>query len=433
MIQKASGSADEINSSVMSNSTEREVIPAPDRFEQSLLRLITWVRKHEYRAYEPADGNASIFFPLTMGRVWPMRLLQQLVLRSPINIRPLLGVQRHESAIGRGYMAWGYIVMSRHQSTAVVVDEARSCLQWLMVHRAQGHDDFCWGDPYDYATRGGRRPFGAPLLIWTALIGQAFLDAFTVLGDEAYLEVARSCGRWILKLPSERTTSGACLSYNAYSQSSIHNSNAMGAAFLARLAALTGSSEARTAAEDAMTYTCVRQREDGAWFYGEEPKYHWIDNFHTGYNLSALHVYRRAFAQDAFDRQFIRGLEYFKTSFFEPNGAPKYFHDRVHPIDIQCAAQAIDTLVSVSNVDPTALLLATKVADWTISNMQAADGHFNYRQLGWITVTTPMLHWGQATMVKALALLVERLTQHIQSRAMTQRSSAIGSPEPQPA
>jgi hypothetical protein len=42
--------------------------------------------------------------------------------------------------------------------------------------------------------------------------------------------------------------------------------------------------------------------------------------------------------------------------------------------------------------------------------MQAADGHFYYRDLGWMKVTTPMLHWGQATMVKALALLLEKTT-----------------------
>ena len=58
----------------------------------------------------------------------------------------------------------------------------------------------------------------------------------------------------------------------AYRQSSIHNSNAMGAAFLARLGQLTGNRAMLAAAQDAMLYTCSRQRTDGAWFYGEEPE-----------------------------------------------------------------------------------------------------------------------------------------------------------------
>ena len=69
-------------------------------------------------------------------------------------------------------------------------------------------------------------------MIWTALIGQAFLEAFDVLKDAQYLRVAESVGRWIVNLPIEHTSSGSCLSYNAYKQESIHNSNAMGAAFL---------------------------------------------------------------------------------------------------------------------------------------------------------------------------------------------------------
>jgi hypothetical protein len=375
-----------------------------NRLESSLARVIRWVQDHDYKAYEPADGNSSVLFPLTFGRVWPMRVLQQVVLRSPLNIRPLLGIARHESAIGRAYMAWGYLTILRGNDLQATRDEAIACLSWLVANKANGHHEFCWGDPYEYATRGGRRPLGAPILIWTALIGQVFLDAYEVLGKEEYRRVAESIGRWIVTLPIEHTSTGSCLSYNAYKQSSIHNSNAMGAAFLARLGALTCNQVAISLARSAMTYTCARQHPDGAWWYGEEPKYHWIDNFHTGYNLSALHTYNAALEDGSFEPQLARGLGYFKTRFFEPDGCPKYFHDETYPVDIQCAAQAIDTLVTLSVHDPDALLLALRVADWTIAHLQAPDGHFNYRRLSSRTVTTPMLHWGQGTMVKALAV-----------------------------
>ena len=268
---------------------------AVKRLQGSLERVIGWVQQHRYRAFEPADGNSSVLFPLTFGKVFPMRLLQQVVLRAPFNIRPLLGVSPHESAIGRGYMAWGYLVMSRGEGASPQVsNEARGCLDWLVSHRAPGYDDFCWGDPYDYATRSGRRPYGEPLLIWSALIGQAFLEAFDVLKDRRYLTTAESIGALDPEAARRAHRNGSCLSYVPYRQSSIHNSNAMGAAFLARLGQLTGDQAMLAAARDAMLYTCSRQRNDGAWFYAEEPKYHWVDNFHTGYNLSALKVYRAA-------------------------------------------------------------------------------------------------------------------------------------------
>jgi hypothetical protein len=382
------------------------------RIEDSLAKVVGWTQRHRYRGYEPADGNSSILFPLTMGRVMPMRVLQQIVLRAPFNIRPLVGVRPHESAIGRGYMAWGYLSMYRRTASPLVRAEAIECLAWLIANRAPHYDEFCWGDPYDYATRSGRRPRGEPLLIWSALIGQAFLEAFEVLGDEQYLRVAESVGRWILMLPAERTDSGICLSYVAYRQSSIHNSNITGAAFLARLGSLTGNSQAVETARTAMLYTCARQQPDGSWFYAEEPKYHWVDNFHTGYNLSALKTYRATSKDRSFDVELSKGTRYFVSMFFEPDGRPKYFHDRTYPVDIQCAAQSIETLASLSDEQPDCLKLALEVAAWTIANLQAKDGHFCYRSLRWTTVTTPMLHWGQATMVKALATLLNRLDKH---------------------
>jgi rhamnogalacturonyl hydrolase YesR len=384
--------------------------PIERRVEQSLDQVVAWVQAHRYRAYEPADGNSSILFPLTGGNVLAMRALQQFVLRAPVNVRPFLGVRPHESAIGRGYMAWGYLVMCRNGAPSRIDDEAKACLEWLIANRARGYDQYCWGDPYEYATRSGRRPLGEPLLIWSALIGQAFLEAYDQFKDARYLDIATSIGTWMLTLPAERTPTGRCLSYVAYRQSSIHNSNAMGAAFLARLASVTGSEDACAVARDAMTYTCARQRPDGAWFYAEEPKYRWIDNFHTGYNLAALRTYRTATSDSRFDGHVAQGLRYFVEHFFEADGRPKYFHDRTYPVDIQCAAQAIEVLSTYSDEQPELLRRAIAVAEWTIENMQASDGHFYYRDLRWMKVTTPMLHWGQATMVKALALLLEKTT-----------------------
>lgn len=376
--------------------------------EQSLARAISWVLDHEYCGYEPADGNLSPLFRLTGGRIWPMRILQQVVLRTPFNVRPLLGIAPHGSAIGRGYMAWGLLLLYRLNGDDAIRRNATDCLEWLIVHRAKQSAEFCWGDPYEYATRGGRRPYGEPLLIWSSLIGLAFLDAYETLRDERFLSVAKSIGRWVLSLPQEQTPTGSCLSYVAYRQSSIHNSNVMGGAFLSRLSSFTQNKTLLRVARAAMRYTCERQRTDGSWHYAEEPKYHWIDSFHTGYNLSALKVYRDATKDESFDRCIETGLRFYKSHFFETDGCPKYFHDKLYPIDIQCAAQAIDTLASYGEYDSDCMELAKKVAIWTSDNMQGEDGHFYYRDVGWKKVTTPMLHWGQGTMIKALSTLMSK-------------------------
>ena len=316
---------------------------------RSFDQVVEWVVAHRYRAYEPADGNASALFPLTQGRIFPMRLLQQAVLRSPFNIRPLLGIAPHESAIARGYFALGFLERYRVTGDERLRSEAVACLEWLLENRAVGYDGYGWGDPYEYATRGGRRPLGEPILVWTAFIGHAFLDAYEILDDTAYIDAARSIGRWVLQLPRECTSNGDCLSYAAYTQSFIHNANIVGASFLARLGTHAADQNALRVARSAVEYTCSRQRPDGSWFYAEAPAYHWIDNFHTGYNLAALDSYQRVTGDSTFESALLSGARFFVDHFFEADGRPKYFHNRTQPVDIQCAAQAIETLVRLSS------------------------------------------------------------------------------------
>lgn len=167
--------------------------------------------------------------------------------------------------------------------------------------------------------------------------------------------------------------------------------------------------ELREVARSAMLYSCSRQRPDGSWWYGEEPKYHWIDNFHTGYNLDSLKGYIDSTGDESFRDHLQRGLRYFKAVFFDPDGRPRYYHNRTYPIDIQCAAQAIETLALFSGVDPDCLELSQTVATWTIDNLQDPGGHFYYRQYPVIKAKTPYIHWGQATMFKALSLLLSKL------------------------
>jgi hypothetical protein len=180
-----------------------------------------------------------------------------------------------------------------------------------------------------------------------------------------------------------------------------------------------------------MTYSCSRQLLDGAWYYGEAPMYHWIDNFHTGYNLDCLKRYIDASGDRRYEQALRKGLQYFKQHFFQGDGCPKYYYNKLQPIDIQCAAQAIDTLAFFSDMDDECLDLAKKVASWTLQNMQAPDGHFYYRDLGWKKIKTPMFHWGQGTMFKALVHFLSKLRIHDQraQEAATLRSSTSAVPQ----
>ncbi len=376
---------------------------------KSAAALASWVESHDYRGYDPGDGLNSFIRPLAFGNRLAERVILQLVWKSPINLRPLLGIKPMESTKGRGYMAWGYLMRHRRSRDPVDLAKARSCLAWLKANPARGHVGYAWGNHFDFVTRSGRNPAGSPIIVWSSLIGLSFLEAFTQTGDEEYLQVARGICDWILGLPREKTPTGTCLSYVPWGQSSIHNSNMLGAAMLASTWAQTRNDELLEVATSAMRYSCERQREDGSWWYGEDPKYHWIDNFHTGYNLDSLKRFVDAGGEPSFRTHYRSGLDYYKRVFIADDGTPRYYHDRTQPIDIQCAAQTIETLSYCSEDDPSCLEGAVRTARWTISNMQDRNGHFWFRKYPLLSAKTPYIHWGQATMFKALTTLLDKI------------------------
>jgi len=375
----------------------------------SLQAVEEWVERHDYKAYEPFDGLSSSLRPLTFNIYYAERILQQLVRRSPVNIRPLLGVKPLESTKGRGYMAWGYLLLYRHMHFESYRAKAVLLLDWLDRNKSPYYEHHSWGNHFEFSSRNVRTRVLEPIIVWTSLIGQAYLDAYDLLEDQRYLDIAKSICEWIMGVPREETPHGHCLSYVAYDRTFIHNSNMLGAAMLARTGALCGQKEYLRVAESAMEYSCSRQREDGSWYYGESANNHWIDNYHTGYNLDSLRCYMTATHDDRYRDSLDKGLDFFIHHFFTRDGAPKYYHDRTYPIDIQCASQAIDTLATFSDLRPSTLDMAVKVAKWTEAHMQNKDGHFYYTKVPFLTSKAPMLHWGQATMYKALANLMTKV------------------------
>jgi rhamnogalacturonyl hydrolase YesR len=376
----------------------------------SLRAVEAWVENHHYKAYEPFDGLSSPLRRLACGNLLLERLFMQAVRQSPINIRPLVGIKPLPSTKGRGYMAAGYLTLYRMTGDGVYRAKAIDCLDWLRGHRSSKFHEYSWANHFDFASRGGRYSKDESIIVWTALIGHAFIDGYECTRIPQYLGVAESACRWILALPRERTGSGTCLSYHAIGQSSIHNANMLGAGFLARMSQLTGNPQYRTVAAEAMEYSCSRQRPDGSWWYAEDPKFHWIDGFHTGYNLDSLKHYIAGTGDETYMAAMMKGLDYYKRHFFGEDGCPAYYHNRVQPIDSQCAAQAIETLANFAAVDPESLELAQRVALWTIRNMQDPDGHFYYRCYPLMKARAPMLHWAQATTYRGLALLLSRLS-----------------------
>lgn len=383
---------------------------------ESIGRLSVWLEKNECRAYDTFDGlNARFLRPLTFESNFLRTVLQQGVRRFPINLRPFLGIAKSRSTKGQGYLARGFMRLAHSKGDASWRDKADFALRWLTENQSPGYSGACWGNHFDYQSRSFYLPKNAPTAVWTSLIGHAFLDAYDYFQRDAFLEVAvSSCEHILYDLERFPDGESLCIGYIPAripaKNKQVHNANTLAASLLARTYSYTRNQSYRALAERAMHYTAKYQRPEGSWYYGEAANLHWIDNFHTAYVLDCFKTYSEATGDDRFRENLTRGYNYWRNTFFLSDGTPKYYDHKTLPIDIQCCSQAVDTLVGFSDSDPGSLLLAIKVAKWTIEHMQDRSGYFYYRRYSRSLVNkTPTLHWGQATMLCALAGLYQSL------------------------
>lgn len=383
---------------------------ARPRIEASLCRLQEWLDQHHLAAYEPFDGLESFLRPVTLGSKIGRQLLIQFVKKFPFNVRPWIGIRSATSTKGMGFLARGYLRWHRIRPDNGFHEKATKCLTWLRANCSSGYSGLCWGNHFDYQTRTYYLPAGQPTVVWSALIGHAFVDSFEFTGNQADLEDAVRVCQFILRdLPHLPDPKGICISYVAHAHVRVHNANALAAGFLARVFRHTHDPLLQTAAEQALNYTAGYQNEDGSWFYGQASNLHWIDNWHTAYVLDSFFDYEAGTGDTRFRRTYEKGWTFYFNRFFLPDGCPKYYHDTLYPIDIQCASQSIETLCRFRARDERALPAAVRVALWTIEHMQDASGYFYFQRHRQYINRAPCFHWGQATMVSALTSLLEHL------------------------
>jgi hypothetical protein len=234
------------------------------------------------------------------------------------------------------------------------------------------------------------------------------LEMSEVFGDPEARGIGESVAHFMASRlqRSFESADEVCFSYTPNGKTWIYNSSALVGVLLARVGKLLADDTYLSLARKAMVFLERGQLETGGWYYGQLRRQRWIDSFHTSYNVCALLDYQRITGDSTFEQAMLMGHRYYQAAFFTQQGAPKYFHNRVFPIDIHACSQAILHFAAFSSIDPAALERAWKTFHWTAANMAAADGSFYYQRHRLWTNRTPYMRWGQAWMFRALARLV---------------------------
>lgn len=373
-------------------------------------RLLARLQNDRYVGHEFDDFLASPFLnPIGRRSLLAARIFIQIGQRLPINTRAWLGVPKLTSTKAMGFIAKGLIRAGRGSDDEQLLPEAKRLLDWLLLNHSRGYSGLAWGNAFDFASRGGYYPKGAPTVVWTSHIGEAFLWAYEITQDERYRDAVVSSGRFVLDdLERHFDENGSCIAYSPGRLNLVHNSNLLGAVALLRAWKLTGDDEYFEVARSAFQWSLNYLRPDGSIAYGVGDQWDWIDNFHTAYVLDCL-LEGRALGGDEIvsESALESSFDFWRSTFFLNDGTPKYYADKVYPSNIQCASQAIETFCRFSPERPELLEMANLVLNWTVDNMSRPDGYFIYSRGRVLKNRLPSLHWGQATMLDALGALLE--------------------------
>jgi hypothetical protein len=362
------------------------------------------VLDEDMRGYDPYDALTSPLFrlPVLRSAHAPRFAAQQVLKRLPVNVRPLL-------LIGKGYNPVTVALMLQgwcHLADAAPADESRlreraeDCVERLARMRS-GSGGRAWGYDFDWETRYGPIPAHTPTVVATGIVSHALFVAYERFGLTAARDLCGGAVEFVTgDLPRVETGNGTfCWTYSPVDRQLVLNATMKGARLCAEVYSVTGEERLAQLALGTSRFVASAQRGDGSWPYAAEDARTWIDNFHTAYVLDCLDDVRRGIgsAADELAEVVDRGWRFYRANFFADGSLPKYFHDRLYPIDATACGQSLQTLCRFGDSE-TAVAAALRA----VAELQRADGHFAYQRRRRYSIRIPYTRWSSAYMFAGL-------------------------------
>lgn len=393
-----------------------------------ILALKRYCEAESFKGWDPYDGlNSKIagaILPLKHSAFLRLCVIQGFK-RCPVNLRRIALVPKEYNAKGIGLLLQGYCnicdavgqnpeLSSVLGSKEDILERVEYLSELLIGMRSDKifHGEYhgaCWGYNFDWqARRLFLFPKYTPTVVATSFCATSLMSAYEITGERKYLETALSSSEFVLKdlhryYPNSERKDKFLFSYSKLSgNDTVFNASLLGSRLLAQCYKYTGIPMYKDAAQ-ASAQACVdAQGADGSWVYGLLPIQNWIDSFHTGYNLDGLVAYEELTDDMTFHGAIEKGFDFYVKNFFESDGRPKYYNDRIYPIDIHCPGQLFVTLSRLHKFGQYHDL-AKKVLDWTIKNMQDRKGYFYYQIKPGISSKISYMRWSNAFMFCALS------------------------------
>lgn len=386
------------------------------------IKLKSYCEKEQFKGWDPYDGlNSKVFkaIPLLKKSAICRLIVIQGFKRCPFNLRKIALVPKEYNAKGIGLFLSGYCnlykAIEKHPELEKDLGTKDSIRQkiteianLLISLQSKGYSGACWGYNFDWqARRLFLFPKNTPTVVATNFCATALMEAYEITKEQRFLDIALSAANFVINdLHRAEYKDGFLFSYSPLKgNDTVFNASLLGSRLLIFCYHYTKNEEYKRLAEQSIKACCAGQQKNGAWVYGMLPVQNWVDSFHTGYNLDALIAYQELTGDLKYDKYIENGFNYYINNFFEEDGTPKYYDNKMYPIDIHCPGQLFVTLCRLNKFNDYKDL-TEKVANWTITNMQDKKGYFYYQLKPGISSKISYMRWSNAFMFNALSFIL---------------------------
>jgi hypothetical protein len=367
-----------------------------DELRAATQDLWRWARGMDFQGHDPHNMLESPVLRWLPNA--SLRLIAlQLGRRSPVNLRPILGVRKSENPKALALFLAG-LESGKAQVTADWMTESD-----LLAYRLLSLQDSNggWGYPFAWQSRTHYVPKDKPNIVTTAFCGLALSSIVRRTGNTNFVASLERAVNYVLTvLP--RSTDGVAFGYAEDDRQIVFNASLLGGQLLAEAGNLLQRSDLINLAHEATDFVVKHQRPDGSWIYGLKRSQNWIDSFHTGFVIDSLFSIGEICEDSSVKQAAERGLQYYQLTFLQPDGPIRYFPGNKYPIDAHVMGQGISLLAKHGFIPE-----ADRSARWACENLRSrAQGYFYYQKHAAYTNRIAYMRWSNAWMFKGLCDLL---------------------------
>lgn len=386
---------------------------AGERYARTFDAVLRWMEREGFRGWDPYDGSSTRY--AWIRRVSPVAMgLTYLHKFSPVNLRPLLGVEKSVSVYALALVNSALVRAGREDRAPGLVERnVREILAHSLVERWGEH---CWSGTglWIQARRVLHRP-DVPGVVGTEAIAASLADAARSTGDPdgTLAAVVRSARTFALERLYREDAEGAWFLYKPTTSARhvTYNASMKGACLVMEANRFLGEREGEEQVRRALDFLVERQRADGAWDYSANLETGAVKtqvDFHQGFMLDGLLTALAVYGDDPrIVEAYRRGIAFYRWEQFTESGQGLYRWPRRWPANIHNQAQGIVTFCRAGARMPEHRAFADRIAAWTLANMYGGDGIFHYLRYPFFSNRIPYFRWSQAWMLYALAHLLE--------------------------